>query len=204
MKLKVFNGSEVFFTSDTHFDHEAIIWLCNRPFTCVEEMNAKLIENWNATVGPGDTVFHLGDFSMKGTQRILHIREYLNGKIHLILGNHDIPKINLASPIQDVFESITEQQSIMIDGIKIILNHYPFLCFPGQYNPHMWQLFGHVHTRENNTGCDRDRLKYLFPTQYDVGVDNNDYRPVSWAVVKEKIEKQIAEYDKERKAGKCD
>ena len=62
MKLKVFNGSEVFFTSDTHFDHEAIIWLCNRPFTCVEEMNDKLIENWNATVGPGDTVFHLGDF----------------------------------------------------------------------------------------------------------------------------------------------
>jgi calcineurin-like phosphoesterase family protein len=33
----------------------------------------------------------------------------------------------------------------------------------------------------------------LFPTQYDVGVDNNNYRPVSFAEVKEIIKKQIAE-----------
>lgn len=203
MKLKELKGSGVFFTSDTHFDHEGIIRMCNRPFENVDEMNNKLIENWNSVVGPGDTVYHLGDFSMKGTQRVLQIREYLNGKIHLILGNHDIPKIN-PTTIRDAFESITFQQIIMIDNIKLILNHYPFLCFPGQYNEHVWQLFGHVHTRENNTGCDRDRLEYLFPTQYDVGVDNNNYRPVSWYEVKAKVEKQMAEYDKKRETGMCE
>ena len=31
----------------------------------------------------------------------------------------------------------------------------------------------------------------LFPTQYDVGVDNNDFTPVSFAQVKAIIEKQI-------------
>lgn len=30
----------------------------------VEEMNEKLIENWNRVVSEGDTVFHLGDFAL--------------------------------------------------------------------------------------------------------------------------------------------
>lgn len=39
----------------------------------------------------------------------------------------------------------------------------------------VWQLFGHVHSGPNGIGIDVDRLKYLFPTQYDVGVDNIIY-----------------------------
>lgn len=45
----------------------------------------------------------------------------------------------------------------------------------------------------NGTGIDVDRLKYLFPTQYDVGVDNNNYIPVSYIQVKHIIEKQVNE-----------
>lgn len=45
--------------------------------------------------------------------------------------------------------------------------------------------------RRSNTGLDHARLKYLFPRQYDVGVDNNDFRPVSFAEVKAKIEAQV-------------
>ena len=55
----------------------------------------------------------------------------------------------------------------------------------------MWQLFGHVHTRQNNTGIDAARLQYLYPTQYDVGVDNNNFTPVSFEQVKRIITKQI-------------
>ena len=89
----------------------------------------------------------------------------LNGKIYLILGNHDLKQ-------------------------KIYLNHYPFLCFDGGYKD-VWQLFGHVHTRQNNTGIDAARLQYLYPTQYDVGVDNNNFTPVSFEQVKRIITKQI-------------
>ena len=41
MKQSIFNfdsGSGVFFTSDTHFGHESIINLCNRPFSSVKEI----------------------------------------------------------------------------------------------------------------------------------------------------------------------
>ncbi len=55
-----FNGSGVFFTSDTHFNHTNIIRFCSRPFKDVEHMNETLIANWNRVVGPDNIVFHLG------------------------------------------------------------------------------------------------------------------------------------------------
>ena len=54
-----FDGSKVFFTSDTHFYHGNIIRFCNRPFKDVEMMNETIISNWNDTVGQDDIVFHL-------------------------------------------------------------------------------------------------------------------------------------------------
>ena len=65
-------------------------------------------------------------------------------------------------------------------------------CFGGSYKG-TWQLFGHVHSGPNSQGNGKDdsRLTHLFPTQYDVGVDNNDFRPVSYAKVGEKIRAQI-------------
>ena len=35
------------------------------------------------------------------------------------------------------------------------------------------------------------RMNLLLPTQYDVGVDNNNYTPISWHDVAKKIETQV-------------
>ena len=59
-----FDGSKVYFTSDTHFYHSNIIGFCKRLFKNVEDMNETLIENWNQVVSQDDIVFHLGDFCM--------------------------------------------------------------------------------------------------------------------------------------------
>ena len=69
-------------------------------------------------------------------------------------------------------------------------NAFACAIFVGGYKD-VWQLFGHVHTRKNNTGIDAARLQYLYPTQYDVGVDNNNFTPVSFEQVKRIITKQI-------------
>jgi hypothetical protein len=76
-----------------------------------------------------------------------------------------------------------------VEKQKIYLNHYPFLCFDGGYSD-VWQLFGHVHTRLNNTGLDAGRLQYLYPTQYD-GVDNNAFTPLSFVQVQEIVKGQM-------------
>ncbi|MBQ3882280.1 MAG: hypothetical protein II730_07250, partial [Bacteroidales bacterium] len=90
------------------------------------------------------------------------------------------------------FEYVSQQMTIRVGAQSIILNHNPFLCYGGSYR-NVWQLFGHVHSGPfSRTGLDHPRLKVLFPMQYDVGVDNNDFRPVSFAYVKEKIETQLS------------
>lgn len=85
-----FDPNLTFFTSDTHFGHANIIRLCNRPFEDVNEMNEKLIENWNKVVPENGTVFHLGDFAFGGSGLWNKVLDQLNGQIYLIMGNHKI------------------------------------------------------------------------------------------------------------------
>ena len=75
--------------SDTHFGHENIIKYCNRPFSSVEEMDARMIKLWNNVVKKNDIVYHLGDFGVGNKEYISKIVSKLNGRIFLILGNHD-------------------------------------------------------------------------------------------------------------------
>lgn len=180
----------VWFTSDTHFGHENIIRFCNRPFKNAEEMNAELIKRWRETV-PGDgIVFHLGDFAHGSSRLWNDILSALPGHKYLILGNHDMK--SLRQGYMSKFEHVAQQMTIRVGGQAIVLNHNPFLCYGGSYRD-VWQLFGHVHSGPvSHTGLDHPRLKMLFPLQYDVGVDNNDFRPISFAEVKAKIEAQVA------------
>lgn len=184
IKPMKFNSSKtnIWFTSDTHFYHKNIIKYCYRPFNSVEEMNQSLIDNWNNVVKENDIVFHLGDFAF---DKWKHIINQLNGKIYLIVGNHDEIKYP-GHKIFDLFEGVFNQLYIQIDNQWIYLNHYPFLCYGGSYkNNPVWQLYGHVHSGPNCNGKDDCRLKITFPYQYDVGVDNNNYTPVSYNQIKE-------------------
>lgn len=184
----------IFFTSDTHFYHNNIIKYCNRPFSSVEEMNETIINNWNAVVGENDIVFHLGDFGFCGSKEMSTIINRLNGNIYLILGNHD--RRTMKQGYVNKFKNVSQQLYISVDGQRIYLNHFPLLCFDGSYgrgnNEYTWNLFGHVHSGpRNNSGLDHKRLNILFPTQYDVGVDNNNFTPINYKQVKDIIEKQI-------------
>ena len=186
--------SGIFFTSDTHFGHSKIIDYCKRPFSSIEEHDKTLIQNWNNVVGQDDTVFHLGDFAYGNSQFISNIIKQLNGNIILIKGNHDLRNMNPA--LYNIFSDAVCQARILIDKQTVYLNHFPFLCFDhGDINlykdNYSIQLFGHVHSGPLTSSEDVNRLNILFPTQYDVGVDNNNYTPISWIDVKNKIKQQI-------------
>ena len=190
-----FTGNGLWLTSDTHFCHENILRFCERPFSDIEEHDRILIDNWNSVVEPDDTVFHLGDFCFGGFPKWKEIREQLNGHIILIKGNHD--DHSMTTGAERLFDYVTYQMRITVDGRNVYLNHFPFLCFahgdPNLYHENnlVWAPFGHVHSRDNNTGTDQGRLQYLYPTQYDVGVDNNGFFPISWEDFDKKIKEQI-------------
>lgn len=184
-----FETDNIWFTADTHFCHDNIVRFSGRPFANGAEMNEEIIRRWNETVPEDGIVFHLGDFCLGGSKDWNDIMYRLHGKIYLILGNHDMK--NIKQGFMGRFELVTQQMTIRVGGQSIILNHNPFLAYGGSYRD-VWQLFGHVHSGPlSNTGLDLPRLKMLFPLQYDVGVDNNDFRPVSFAQVKARIEAQL-------------
>ena len=191
--FKYTDGSKIFFTSDTHFGHDNIIKFCDRPFKNIEEMDYKLIENWNKKVPQDGLVFHLGDFAWGGYEFWKKIRDQLNGEIILIKGNHDQKNMSTTAE-QELFSHVNWQMYIQIENRKLWLNHYPFLCYAGVYRePHklIYQLYGHVQSGPCKKGQDIPRLVYTYPMQYDVGVDNNNYEPISWEELNANIQKQL-------------
>lgn len=180
------NNTNLFFTSDTHFGHNNIIKYCTRPFADVEEMKEGLIENWNNKVPKDGTVFHLGDFAFGGFPFLESIVPRLNGEIYLILGNHDLKQsFQNRERLLKLFKGVEYQMQINVDGRLIYMTHFPLLCYPDPTNN--WALYGHVHSGPNSTGSDNSRLKFTYPNQYDVGVDNNNYTPIAYTELLEKI-----------------
>ena len=203
--MNLFNTEKTFFVSDTHFGHTNIIKYCARPFNNIDEMDKALINNWNTKVPKDGIVYHLGDFAWGSINYWEKIREQLNGEIILIYGNHDDKYLN-NKLMYKLFKEVTPQKKIWINKIPIYMNHYPFLCFGGSYKGlgATWQLFGHVHSNpRSEEGLDHKRLVNCFPTQYDVGVDNNNFTPISFDEVSKIITNQqlsLGMYDKDNKS----
>lgn len=195
------NGDKLFFTSDTHFGHERIIQYCNRPFKDAAEMDEVMIRKWNAAVPPDGIVFHLGDFAMgMDPDKIAGILSRLNGTIYLVAGNHD--RHSLPPSVQGMFKDVMYQTLIKVGKKKLLLSHFPLLCYTGQdkgVDDTVIQLYGHVHSGPVSSGFDVDRVRMCcFPGQYDVGVDNNGYAPVSYTDVVGKVIPAIEKYSKKK------
>jgi calcineurin-like phosphoesterase family protein len=154
----------VFFTSDQHFGDHRRLFIDRRPFSSVEEMDRAMAERWNAAVGPGDTVWHLGDLTrLRNAERIDALLSSLNGEKHLIIGNNDGPA-TLAWP---GWASVRHYAETAVDGRELVLCHYAFRTWNGMGRGRL-NLHGHSH----------GRLRPV-PRQFDVGVDAREFRPVT-------------------------
>lgn len=162
--------SNKFFTADHHFGHKAIIRYSNRPFANIWEMNQSLVDRWNEVVGKDDEVYHLGDLVFGSRKTLKHIIESLNGKIHLIKGNHDK---NIRGWVKDLFASVSNYKEINMDKQKVVLCHFPFRTWNKSHYG-AFHLHGHSHGSLGPEGTLR----------LDVGVDTNDYYPYSWDQVR--------------------
>lgn len=182
--------NKIWFTSDTHFFHSKVIGYCKRPFENAEEMNEELIARWNTVIPRDGIVFHLGDFCFGTQKNWEYILQRLKGRIYLVIGNHDIR--HLTNDLVSGFEAVAVQMRIKVDKQKILLNHYPFLSYSGD-NHGTWQLFGHIHSHNRQSDViGSNRLGMLLPNQYDVGVDNNEFTPVSYRQIEQLIKSKIS------------
>ncbi len=174
----------LYFTSDLHFCHAKCIKDCNRPFSSVEEMNEMLIQYWNDTVKPSDDIYVLGDFALHQPMDVIHgLFERLCGHIHLIFGNHDHEITRHRYYFRDVLESMHALSTLRIHGDKrLILCHYPLLYWCGDYEDRFIHLYGHLHNNQHD-----NFIASHLRNAYNVGVDMNNYHPVSIDEILEKV-----------------
>lgn len=162
-----------YYTSDLHLYHQYSIIGSNRPFANLDEMHNTIIHKWNSKVKPSDTVFILGDVSHPKNKEeanlVLDLVEKLNGKKVLVKGNHD-SKISHCPKFKKVFSSVHDYLEISDFGKKVILFHYPIEEW-NQFFRGSIHLHGHVH---NN-----DKHLTKIENRFNVGVDVNDFTPVS-------------------------
>ena len=118
-----------YFISDMHFGHEDRVKWDARPFKDAAEMFSVMRERWNARVREDDDVWIVGDFTYYGETDDENIRHYalnLNGRKHLIYGNHD-DRIKNSPALQHLFCECVYEKFIERDGRKIFLAHYPMV-----------------------------------------------------------------------------
>ena len=122
----------------------------HRGFGSVEEMNAYMLKQWNAKVRKNDDVVILGDLSWGKAEETNALLEQLNGRLYLIQGNHDRFLKNKDYNASR-FVWIKPYEELQDNKRKVILCHYPIMCYNGQYrvdeqgNPKNYMLYGHVH-----------------------------------------------------------
>jgi calcineurin-like phosphoesterase family protein len=176
----------IFFTADTHFGHSNIIEYDSRPFSNADEMDEALIKNWNRAVGPGDSVYHLGDVSLARPERTKEILDSLNGKIYLIRGNHEASAEHKLC--FDRFEWIKDYFLLKVSGYPpIALMHYCMRIWDRKHHG-AWHLFGHSHSR-----LPEIEGEYAI----NVGVDLFDFSPVALVQIRELMEKRKVKFEKD-------
>jgi len=132
----------IFYISDTHFSHEAVVRMDRRPFENAKDMNEKMLENWNSVVGKQDLVYVLGDFLWKFRDEDFSLVKQLNGRKRLIKGNHDKTH---SKNFKNLFESIMDYEKIKDGEHTVVLSHYPHLAYDGSYKGRNLHFYGHVH-----------------------------------------------------------
>ena len=144
-----------YYIADLHFFHESLnTQMDKRGFASVEEMNEYMIKQWNKKVRIQDEVVILGDFSMGKGVETNEILRRLNGKKYLIEGNHD-KFLGDRKFDKTLLKWIKPYEELKDNKRKIVLSHYPIMCYNGQYRmdnegkPRAYMLYGHVHNTQD-------------------------------------------------------
>ena len=149
----------IYVTSDLHFGHDReFIWKV-RGFSSIDEMNEAYVDRWNSLVTNDDDGYILGDLMLGSPENIEFIRR-LNGKLHIVYGNHDTPfRRDLYNKLPNLVEA---NWAIVLDYKKyhFYMSHFPTLTgnlddLNKPLKNKIINLCGHTHT--TNPFVDMDK-----------------------------------------------
>ena len=85
--------------------------------------------------------------------------------------------------VQDIYYFTVEDGELEQNHMSIMICHYPIMF----WRPGYVMLHGHVHSGPNSTA--KDKVPF-HPLRYDIGVDANNYKPISYHELKVILTKQ--------------
>lgn len=173
----------LFYTSDLHFGHTNVIAYDTRPFKNREEMDRELICRWNERVQKEDEAYILGDFCYRSDKSPEWYLRQLQGRKHLIIGNHD--EVLLNNPKAMAYFETVETIACISDGERrICLSHFPLAEWSGMRKGY-WHIYGHLHGRKEAAYYymkERERalnaggmLNGYAPVTFEELIRNNEY-----------------------------
>ena len=173
-----------YFTADLHFGHSNIIDFCDRPFNDIADMNRILISNWNSRVTNDDHVYIVGDLfyggrDAAGLREATETVSKLNGILHLVAGNHDMPYLKNMD-YHYLFADVDHLRYLSHEGANIFLCHYPLAEWSGYYRG-SWHIYGHIHNAKNIAFMHMRNLENAL----NAGVDICDFMPVTFEELQE-------------------
>ena len=141
--------SNLFVTSDTHFNHNQAFIYASRGYKNPEEMTTDMVKIINNVVGKNGILLHLGDFCLN-----TDLRQYLwllsrlqIGQLWLLNGNHNNPHGNLDYREVDTSYEIKhfgDYFSFRYKNRKYSCSHFPFAIWDGMRNG-VVHCCGHSH-----------------------------------------------------------
>lgn len=168
---------KMWFGSDYHFGHTAILDHTRRGnvWPNIQTHDEQIIQSHNAKVAESDEVYLLGDIGLyRSKWRNAEAIEALNGRKHLVIGNHDRDFVDLYAKT-GLFASIALMSEVKWNKVKVVMCHTPSAHW------HMaekgtWMLHGHFHNDFNYEK--HGLLNYRI---MDVGLDAlADLRMTDW------------------------
>lgn len=179
---------KIFITSDLHFGHDKdFIWGA-RGYTSVEEMNKEQLRKFNETVGPEDDVYICGDLMLGGAESGKSWVSQLNGRIHVILGNHDTStRAKFYEGLPQVVE-VVYATMIKAAGRHWYLSHYPTMTANfGRLQGQPINLAGHTHST--------DKWENIQTGTYNIAVDAHDGYPIEITAIAAEIKEKLKEME---------
>ncbi len=186
--------SKLFLVADTHWNHNKEFLYKKRGFSSIEEHDETLVQRWNETVRPQDSVIHLGDFIVgageKSESKAIEFLNKLNGNITLLWGNHNagirtIFKKEVQKILGAAYTDESEVYPVYFNERIRFLGHYCLaqvktdkrtqFVFCSHYSHRLWidsnknvvSASGHSHG--SDIECNPE---YKYHKRLDVGIEN--------------------------------
>lgn len=133
----------IYYISDLHIGHKAAIRFDERPFRDTAEMENEIIRRWNEKVTAADDVYILGDLFYRYKGRPADFLRKLNGRLHLIIGNHDYGILKDEDALSCFVDS-DKLRMITDSGRRVVMCHYPLITWNTKHFG-TYHVYGHVH-----------------------------------------------------------